>query len=211
MIKGTNPVVTEDLLVNIFSSLPYATKVGFRQVCTLWKKILENTSLYPLLNKNTIFNAQQYLRANDHNPQLTRYKKLISHYASLHPSDNSSHSLIIRFKCKWVEETEKGWQDAEPVTEALIPVNDVLLFASKFGKHDVQYMSFSNREQRHQFISTYLNLPNTAKHPRSIFLDQQSYQSLMRLKESLTRYTEVAYTSLIPEIESVIEKKKLKS
>ncbi|MBI2791680.1 MAG: hypothetical protein HYX61_06960 [Gammaproteobacteria bacterium] len=215
MIEGANPFRTEDTLVKILSSLPYASKVGLRQVCLLWKKILENISTYPLLNTNTILNAKQYLRLNDHNPQLTGYKKLITNYASLHPSDYSLNSLIIRFKCKWVEESPTGWKDVEPVTEILIPIGDVLLFASKFGKHDVQYVDMSKpeeRPQRHQFITTYLNLPNTVKHPRSIFLAEQSCQSLARLKESLERYTDDAYKSLIPEIESILsERKKLQS
>lgn len=215
MIEGANPFIVEEILAKILSSLPYADKVNLRQVSLFWKKILENISIYPLLNTNTILNAKQYLRLHDHNSQLTGYKKLISNYASLHPSDDSLNSLIIRFKCKWVEETPTGWKDVEPVTEMLIPIGDVLLFASKFGKHDVQYVDMSKPEERplrHQFITTYLNLPNTVKHPRSIFLAEQSCQSLARLNESLKRYTDDTHKSLIPEIESIIsERKKLRS
>lgn len=215
MIEGANPFATEETLAHMLSSLPYASKVCLRQVCLFWKRTLEKFSTYPLLNTNTISNAKEYLRLNDDDPQLTGYEKLITNYATLHPSDYSLDSLIIRFKCKWVEETPTGWKDVEPITEQLIPVGDVLLFASKFGKHDVQYLDMSKpeqRPQRHQFITTYLHLPNSATHPRSIFLAEQSCQSLARLKESLQRYTDDAYKSLIPEIESIlIERKKLQS
>ncbi|MBN9287935.1 MAG: hypothetical protein BGO43_00305 [Gammaproteobacteria bacterium 39-13] len=204
-VNDNNPLHIKELLKLILLQLPYAEKVRLRQVRKSWKEILEQISPVPLLNTASVKNAAEYMRINDSHPEHTGIEKLVTNYATLHPSEDSLDSLIIKFKCKWVNETDLGWQDDEPPTQDLISANTILSFATKLGKLDIEYDSLEHRDQRHLFITTYLALPHTTTHPRWQFLNKQSVASLTRLCQSLKRYTDDHYKALIPEIEDVMK------
>jgi len=195
----------KELLAMIFSFLPYSLQIKLRGIAPYWKESIENFSRLPLLNAKVMHKALSYTSSKATDPIAIGLPQLRQNYAEFHLCPQSVDSLIMRFFSKVVYETTSGqWQSKELEFPIKIPVSKVFLFAFHKAGLDQQYLSLQTREQRHAFITHYMDFPDTAKHPRHHFLKNQSKDSLVRLKESLSRYQDPRYQALILEVERAI-------
>lgn len=195
----------KELLAMIFCRIPYGLQLKLRRVARYWKESIENFSRLPLLNAKVMHKALSYTSSKATDPMAIGLPQLRQNYAEFHLCPQSDDSLIMRFFSKAQHETASGqWQSKEMELPIKIPVSKVFLFAFHKAGLDQQYLSLQTREQRHAFITHYMDFPDTAKHPRHHFLKNQSKDSLVRLKESLSRYQDPRYQALILEVERAI-------
>jgi len=201
-IKALPPEVRQIIFLN-FS---YALQLKLRTVAKYWKETIEYMATLPLLNTVLVKRALSYTATKTTEPCEIGLPQLAQNYAYLSLCPDSKDSLIMRFMSKASYETASGeWCSKEIEPPIQIPVAKVYLFALLKVGFDQQYLSLETREQRHAFITDYMQYPNTAKYPRSLFLKNQSHASLLRLKESLARYQDPRYQELSLEVDQAIE------
>ncbi|MGE3317983.1 MAG: hypothetical protein AB7I18_01695 [Candidatus Berkiella sp.] len=195
----------QELRVMIFSYFPYGLQLKLRSIAIYWKQGIEIAARHPLLNTEVLKKALSYTSTKTTNPREIGLPQLEQNYASLSLCPVSLDSLIMRFKSKAAYETASGqWECKEIEPPIKISVLKIFSYAFQKAGLDQQYISLQTREQRHAFISNYMQFPNTQGYPRFQFLKNQSKESLERLKASLARYQDPCYQELSLEVDKAV-------
>ncbi len=195
----------KELKAMIFSLMPYALQLKLRRIAKYWKETIETTAPLPLLNMNVMLKALSYTSYKNANFEDIQIEALKDNDATMHLSPTSINSLVMKFQSKTGFVTYDGiFQYYPSAPDTTIPVTKVFLLALKRGNLHEQYTSFTHRDQRHDFIINYTQLPNKPNYPRWKFLNYQTPASLERLKESLGRYRDVGFKVLIKEVDAAL-------
>lgn len=198
----------------IISYFPYAMRIRLLALSKTMRDMIQRITDLPLLTSATITDAQRVMKSrrrsnwdNNHSGQYHFDRFLPSPHMDLVIARYEFEGNMVYF------DTLKNVVN-EPPKDIAFSVEDVLNFAACRGKLDVQYITFKERNERHRFITTYLNFSNTQKHPRWHLLKNQSEESLLRLIESLHKYKKENFREkaqqMIHEVELAIQDKKNK-
>lgn len=223
--KGTKPYtkpehsgpLPEDLLKALFQFFDLSTLLKASSVSRLWQWFVETLNIAPLINTADIRAAEKYIYDNSRKPDLLGLPKILGFNVSIHPLAGSVSALLFKYTSKFVCDNGNGWEPDVPCFYEIIAIQKVLFFADKErfkGINDgnsisralnVEFNSLDTRQARNNFICTYMQYsPTNKKNPRWKRLINQSMESLVRLKESLSRYTETAFHSCIAEVDLAI-------
>lgn len=222
--KGTKPYtkpehsgpLPEDLLKALFQFFDLNTLLKAASVSRLWQWFADTLNIAPLINTADIRAAEKYIYDNSRKPDLLGLPKILGFNVSIHPLAGSVSALVFKYTSKFVCDNGHGWEPDVPCFYEIIPIKKVLFFADKerFKKMNesdsitrilnVEFNSLDTRQARNTFICTYVQYPTGNKNPRWVRLINQSMESLIRLKESLSRYTDTVFQNCIAEVDLAI-------
>lgn len=210
-------LLPEDLIKVLFQFFDLSTLLKATSVSRLWQWFAETLNIAPLVSTAHIRAAEKYIYDNSRKPDLLGLPKILGFNVSIHPLSGSVSGLLFKYTSKFVCDNGNGWEPDVPCFYEIIPIKKVLFFADKerfkeMNEGDsitrilnVEFNSLDTRQARNNFICTYMQYsPTGSKNPRWTRLINQSMESLVRLKESLSRYTETAFHSCIAEVDLAI-------
>lgn len=195
----------------IFSHLPYGKKVFLRNISKTFIHFFQELANAPFLSTEDIFQAANKIVTP---MQVGLNDRCESFLVRIEPLPDSMDSVLISFEPDMMALDQDG-NIIDNVLKTPLNVNSVLLYAKTCSNYvhentknlTRQYNTLMTREERSQFISRYLSLPNVPEMPRWKYLNSQSLESLDRLMESLSRYKDDKHKAIIPEVEKAIEAK----
>ncbi len=195
----------------IFSFLPYQKKVFLRNISKTFIHFFQELANAPFLSTEDTFQATKNIITP---MQVGLNDQCESFLVRIEPLPDSMDSVLLSFEPDIMALDQDG-NIIDNVLKTPLNVNSVLLYAKTRSGYvhvniknlTIQYNTLMTREERGQFISRYLSLPNIPEMARWNYLNSQSLESLNRLMESLSRYKDDKRKAIIPEVEKAIEAK----